>query len=101
LTNLFRKDTKFYWNQASNRAFELLKNRFFSAPILTHFDLDLPTKVETDASNFAKSGLLSQLSTSDNKWHLVAFYSKKMSQAELNYDDHDKELGAIVSCFEA
>jgi hypothetical protein len=100
LTDHLRKNTKFYWNEASDRAFELLKDKFSSTPILAHFDPDLPTKVETDASNFAKSSILLQLSTSDNKWYPVAFYSKKMSQAELNYNVHDKELEAIDSCFE-
>jgi hypothetical protein len=100
LTDLFRNDSKFHWNEASDRALELLNERFSSAPILAHFDPDVPTKVETDASNFAKSGILSQLSPVDNKWHPVAFYSQKMSEAELNYDVDDKELGAIVCCFE-
>jgi len=29
----------------------------------------------------------------------VAFYSRKLIQAELNYDIHDKELLAIVTAF--
>lgn len=72
---------------------------FFSAPILADFDPDFQTKVETDSSNFAKTRVLSQLNPVTNKWHLVAFYSKEMSPAEINYDIHDKELRAIVSCF--
>jgi hypothetical protein len=83
----------------SDRAFELLNDKFSSTPILTHIDPDPPTKVETEASSFTKSSILSQLSTSDNKWHPKAFSCKKMSPAKLNYDVYNNELKAIVSCF--
>ena len=36
----------------------------------------------------------------DSKWHPVAYYSHKMSQAEQNYDIHDKELLAVVNVLE-
>jgi hypothetical protein len=36
----------------------------------------------------------------DGKWHLIAYYSKKFSQAEERYDVHDKELLAIVCALE-
>ena len=51
--------------------------------------------VETDASDFAIAGILSQ-KFSDGKLHPVSFISKKLSQAELNYDVFDKEMLAIV-----
>jgi hypothetical protein len=34
------------------------------------------------------------------KFHSFAFYSKKMSLAELNYDIYDKELLVIVAAFQ-
>jgi hypothetical protein len=34
------------------------------------------------------------------KLHPFAFYSRKMSPAELNYNIHDKELLAIVTAFQ-
>jgi hypothetical protein len=36
----------------------------------------------------------------DGKLHPVAFYSKKMSSAEINYDIHDKELLTVVTAFQ-
>ena len=55
--------------------------------------------IETDVSDLAKGAVLSQYEDSDKKWHPVAFYSKKFSPAELNYDIHDKEMVVIVDCF--
>src|SRR4051794_19620635 len=54
--------------------------------------------METDASDLAKAGILSQLKP-DKRWHPLAFYSKKFSPAEINYDIHDKEMSAIVDSF--
>ena len=36
----------------------------------------------------------------DGKLHPVAFYSRKFSAAEINYEIHDKELLAIVDSFQ-
>ena len=55
-------------------------------------------QIETDASDLAKGAVLSQKEP-DGKWHPIAFYSKKFSPAELNYDIHDKEMVVIVDCF--
>ena len=41
------------------------------------------------------------ISQSDNKrhLHLIAFHSRKLTDAELNYEIHDKKLLAIVDSF--
>ncbi|SOV05792.1 uncharacterized protein UDID_18521 [Ustilago sp. UG-2017a] len=51
-------------------------------------------ELETDASDFAIAGVLKQ--EHEGRWHLVVFYSRKMSSAEKNYEIHDKELLALV-----
>jgi len=43
---------------------------------------------------------LSQQSTTDGKWHPVAFYSKSLSSIERNYKIHDKEMLAIIRALE-
>lgn len=53
--------------------------------------------METDALGLAISAVLTQ--EHNGKRHLVAYFSKKMSPAEQNYDIHDKELLAIVAAF--
>jgi len=71
---------------------------FTTGPILTPFDDTRPTKLETDASDLALGVVLSQL-CEDEKWHPVAFHSRRFSPAEINYDVYDKEMAAIVAAF--
>jgi hypothetical protein len=82
------------------KSFEKLKHCFTTAPILTHFDPHRECIVETDASDFALGGTLSQ-TAEDKKLHPNAFHSRKFSPAEINYEIHNKELLAIVDCFKA
>ena len=99
LVSLTKKGVKFTWSRNCERAFQDLKIAFTSAPILRHFD---PTKeifVETDASDFVSSGILSQ-KDDNGVLHPVAFLSKKHSESECNYEIYDKELLAIIRCFE-
>ena len=55
--------------------------------------------METDTSDYISAGVLSQ-HDDDGILHPVAFYSKKHSPAECNYEIYDKELMAIVRAFE-
>ena len=96
LTNLTKKSVEYIWTSKEQQAFDKLKNQFDTADILRHFDKDLPITVETDASDFAIAGVLSQLHSDGLR--PVSFFSRKLRGAELNYDTHDKELLAIVEC---
>ncbi|SPC65785.1 related to pol protein [Ustilago sp. UG-2017b] len=87
---------KFELPEEAQQAFHKLIRAFASAGVLQHFDYHLPTRLETDASDFAIAGVLKQ--EHEGRWHPVAFYSRKMSSAEKNYEIHDKELLAVVSC---
>lgn len=98
LTALTKKDSAFLWSPACQQAFELLKSRFSTAPILAHFQPDRKFILETDASDYAIGSILSQEDAS-GILHPVAFDSRKLLLAELNYEIHDKELLAIVWSF--
>jgi hypothetical protein len=52
--------------------------------------------LETDASDFAIAGILSQ-KFEDGKFHPVKFVSRKLDPGELNYNVYDKEMLAVVS----
>jgi hypothetical protein len=95
ITALLRKEAQFEWGEDSQLAFDTLKKAFTSAPILCHFDPERPAIVEVDASDQAEGGILSQVGE-DGKLYPCAFYSRKFSPAELNYEIYDKELMSIV-----
>ena len=77
----------------------MLKAAFTQAPILAHFNPDNPIVVETDASDYAITAIISQISPNDGDIHPIAFYSSSMQLAELNYEIYDKELLAIFEAF--
>ena len=49
-----------------------------------------------DLFNFILGACLVQ-KYKDKVWHLVVYYSRKMTPLELNYDIYDKKLLAIVA----
>ena len=55
--------------------------------------------VETDASNSAFGGILSQEQPS-GKYHPITYLSKGMSPSEHNWKIYDKELGVIKLAFD-
>jgi len=67
-------------------------------PILTHFIPDTPIIVETDASDYTVTGILS-ITCADGEIRLVTYYSRTLTAPELNYGTHDKELLAIFEAF--
>jgi transposase InsO family protein len=103
LTRMTKKEggkyVPFIWGPEQQAAFDLLKKAFTTAPVLRHFDYDREIIVETDASDYVSAGILSQYDD-DGVLHPVAFYSRKHSPAECNYEIYDKELMAIVRAFE-
>jgi len=61
LTELTKKEKKEWsWNPEVQTAFEELKQRFTTAPILAHFDPAKPVIIESDISDFALGAILSQ-----------------------------------------
>jgi len=98
LTDLTKKGIKWHWTNACQAAFDELKTAFTTRPLLTHFDETCPTKLETDASDWALGPVLSQL-CEDERWDTVAFHSRKFAPGEVNYHVHDKEMTAIVPAF--
>ena len=63
--------------------------------ILKIYTPSLPTVVKTDALDFILGVCLVQ--KYPDRWHLVVYYSCKMTPLELNYDIYNKELLGIVA----
>ena len=83
----------------ARQAFTQLRQAFTEASILRHFDPERHIQIETDASSYAISGVLSQMISEMGQWHPVAYYSWKMIPAQTRYKTHDAKLLAIVKAF--
>jgi RNase H-like domain found in reverse transcriptase/Reverse transcriptase (RNA-dependent DNA polymerase) len=94
LTDLTHKDVTYHWPPAAEEAFNEIKKRMTSTPVLCIPDPDKPFTVTTDASDFAMGAVLQQ--DQGQGPQPVAFTSRKMNPAERNYPAHDKELLAIM-----
>jgi hypothetical protein len=56
------------------------------------------TLTRTNAFDYEIVEIISQLQFNE-QWRFVAFFSRKMIFAEMNYKTHDQELLIIVECF--
>ncbi|XP_057692820.1 uncharacterized protein LOC130916258 [Corythoichthys intestinalis] len=100
LTRLTSNKRPFTWSSVAEAAFVGLKRAFTSSPVLVHADSDLPFVVEVDASSSGVGAVLSQRSTVDQRLHPCAFYSRRLTPAEANYDVGNRELLAIVQALQ-
>ncbi len=101
LTSMLRRKPKsLSWNPEAQVAFKRLKDTFCTAPILTHPDPQLPFVVEVDASTTGVGAVLSQHHGEPPRLHPCAYFSKKLTLAEQNYDIGNRELLAIKLALE-
>ena len=85
---------KFEWTEHATLAVEALKKAILEAPVLAKFDRDLPTRVTTDASTVGIGAVFEQRHTQG--WRPVAFWSRKLKDAETRYSATDIEWLAVV-----
>ena len=90
LTNLTRKNVPFDWTGRCQDAFEKLKLLLTRAPLLRTPDSSLPYEVVTDASDLGLGAVLLQ------EGRPIAFESRKLNSAELNYTVTEKEMLGVV-----
>ena len=74
----------FKWGPKEQAAFDELKRLIASEEVTAQPRPTGKFCLEVDASEYALEGVLSQLQ--DDKWRSVAFISRTMMDAELNYD---------------
>jgi len=94
LTKLTKKTEKFMWTAEQQSAFEELKERLMTAPVLRYPDFTQEFIVTTDASAYAIGAVLSQGKVGDDR--PIAYASRVLTRAEQNYSTTEKELLAIV-----
>lgn len=80
----------FQWEGKQQKAFDALKEKICTAPVLALLDLQQPFEIETDASGYAMGVVLMQ------KRKPICFHSETFTSAVINYPTYDKELFALV-----
>ena len=90
MTRLTRKGVPFLWDDRCDSAFEELKKRLTSAPILIVPERGIGYTVYCDASHEGLGCVLMQTGK------VVAYSSRQLKTHENNYPTHDLELAAIV-----
>ena len=96
LTELLKKGAKFQWSNDQDLSFSTLKTLLCSEPLLQYPDFTKPFVLTTDASGYAIGGILSQGPI--GKDLPIAYTSRLLASAEINYSTIEKELLAIIYC---
>nr|GFB37021.1 putative reverse transcriptase domain-containing protein [Tanacetum cinerariifolium] len=91
MTKLTQKKIKFEWGDKQEAAFQLLKHKFCSAPILALPEGSKYFIVYCDASNKGLGAVLMQ------REKVISYASRQLKIHEKNYTTHNLELGAVVS----
>lgn len=99
INRLTGKDVPWDWSPECESAFRRLLDSVRNDVFLAAFDWDLPITLETDASDVAYGGVISQPGP-DGRLRPVVMFHHKFSSHEKNWDIHDKELYAIVYAFD-
>jgi hypothetical protein len=87
LHNLTRKTAPWQWEEKEQTAFDTLKYKFTSYPVLRNPDPDKHYILDTDASAFAVGAALQQ--DFEDGCHPITYFSKSLLSAECNYDIYD------------
>ena len=95
LEELTGRHTRFTWSPSCQVAFDRLKGLLLSAPVLKLANASKPFRVITDASDCAVGGVLLQEEEA-GQWHPVAYTSRRLSAAEMNYYAMERETLAVV-----
>lgn len=95
LTNLLKKGKGFQWTPEAESAFQVLKEKLSSAPILVSPNYTKPFVLQCDASKLGVGAVLTQLNE-DNQEMPVAYFSKKLNKAQSSYSVTELECLAVI-----
>ncbi|RDX77627.1 Retrovirus-related Pol polyprotein from transposon 17.6, partial [Mucuna pruriens] len=96
LSKLLQKDVEFNFDQSCREAFQDLKDKLTSTPILQAPNWDLPFELMCDASNSVLGAVLGQRAGVSQPVHVIAYASRTVDLAQQNYTTTEKELLEIV-----
>ncbi|GJU62391.1 reverse transcriptase domain-containing protein [Tanacetum coccineum] len=98
MTQLLIKDTKFVFSDDCIQAFNILKKKLTTTPVIIAPDWNLDFELMCDASDYAVGAVLGQ--RIDKKFRPIYYASKTMNDAQEHYTTTEKELLAVVYAFD-
>ena len=101
LNSILRKDAEPDWENPTDeqtQAFETLKARLISPPILALPKTARPYMIDTDASAYQLGATLLQQQDEDkpNDWVHIEYWSKTLTDTERNYSTTERECYSVV-----
>ncbi|KAJ8774225.1 hypothetical protein K2173_009656 [Erythroxylum novogranatense] len=98
LCNLLEKDVPFKFDENCMLAFQVLKEKLVSSPIIVAPDWSRPFELMCDTSDYVVGAVLGP--RYNKVFHSIYYASKTLNDAQLNYTTTEKELLAVVYAFE-
>jgi len=98
LSNLLNKDKSFHFDNDCLNAFETMKERLTSAPIIMAPNWNLNFELMCGASDYAVGAVLGQ--RKNKIFHNIHYACKVLNEAQINHATTEKELLAIVYALE-
>lgn len=95
LNDLLKAGKRWVWSPACRKAFKEAKERITKAPILAHFDPQLPISLAADASQYGIGAVISH-TFPDGSERPIAYASRTLKQSERNYAQIEKEALSLV-----
>ena len=95
LTNLTKKNIRFKWTKECQKAFDILKEKLTTAPVLTYPHRNRKYVLHTDASDNAIGAVLNQYNETTNCEQPIAYFSRKLRETEIKYSISEREALAI------
>ena len=94
LYSLLRKNARWSWGKKHKHAFKKAKELVSKAPVLAHYSVESQIKLHCDASSYGLGACLMHVIGGQEK--PVAYASRVLTQAEINYAQVEREALAIV-----
>ncbi|KAL4384669.1 hypothetical protein GQ457_15G020070 [Hibiscus cannabinus] len=98
LCSLLEKGRQFEFNEECTKAFNLLKHKLVTAPIVEPPDWKLPFELMCDASDYAVGAVLGQ--RKGKIFHPIYYASKTLNDAQVNYTTTEKEMLTVIFAFD-
>lgn len=95
LHKLLRAGQPWVWSSKCQRAFETAKRKLVDAPVLAHYDPQLPIVLAGDASAYGLGAVISHR-LPDGSERPVAFASRTLTSSEQNYPQVEREALSLV-----